>query len=131
MRLLERLDRACRRVHLARATRRQYSRWVDQFLRFHRRKDGVWTAPDQLRGEHVAAFLTHMAVERRLSESSQNQALCAIVFLYEQVLTELPKDFLGDIRALRSTRPKTLPTVLSESQVQRLLEAIPIDSEER
>lgn len=125
MKLLERLDRACRLAHLARSTREQYKRWVEQFLRFHRLPDGTWQAPAALRGTDVAAFLTHMAVERRLSESSQNQAICAIVFLYERVLgDELGADHLGDIRGLRSLRPTTLPTVLSVQEVQRLLGAI-------
>lgn len=125
MKLLQRLDRACRLAHLARATREQYLRWVEQFLRFHRAPDGTWRAPGELRGADVAAFLTHLAVERRLSASSQNQALCAIVFLYGRVLgTELGKDHLGDIGGLRSTRPKVLPTVLSAPEVQRLLGAI-------
>ncbi len=96
-----------------------------KFLRFHRTAEGMWRAPGELRGADVGAFLTHMAVERRLSESSQNQAICAIVFLYETVLAdELPSDHLGDIRGLRSTRPKTLPTVLSAGEVQRLLGAV-------
>ena len=86
MKLLQRLDRACRLAHFARSTREQYARWVEQFLRFHRAADGAWRTPGQLRGPDVGAFLTHMAVERRLSESSQNQALCALVFLYERVL---------------------------------------------
>jgi integrase len=114
---------------VARATREQYVRWVKQFLRFHRRRDGSWKPPGELRGPEVAAFLTHMAVERRLSESSQNQALCAIVFLYQFVLDELPKDHLGEIRALRSTRPRTVPTVLSGAEVRALIDALPIDSD--
>ncbi len=130
MRLMERLDRTARRAHLADSTREQYARWVEQFLCFHRDVAGDWVAPANLRGEDVAAFLTHMAVERKLSESSQNQALCAIVFLYGQVLAEeLGADHLGDIRGLRSTRPKTLPTVLSVDEVRRLLAAIPADGE--
>jgi site-specific recombinase XerD len=129
MRLMERLDRACRLAHLARSTRLQYARWVEQYLRFHRHPDGSWRPPPELRGAEVAAFLTHMAVERRLSESSQNQALCAIVFLYEHVLEELPKDHLGEIRALRSMRPKTLPTVLSAAEIARLIDALPVDTD--
>lgn len=78
MKLLERLDRACRMVHLAKSTREQYIRWVEQFLRFHKDGSGVWRSPGELRGADVAAFLNRMAVERRLSESSQNQALCAL-----------------------------------------------------
>jgi hypothetical protein len=71
-----------------------------------------------------------LAVERRLSESSQNQAICALVFLYETVLVEeLGPDHLGEIRAMRSTRPKTLPTVLSTAEVARLLASVPETSE--
>lgn len=129
MGILERLDRACRLAHLADSTRQQYGRWAEQFFRFHRQSDGRWRTPGELRGGDVAAFLTHMAVERRLSESSQNQAICALVFLYETVLAdELGDDHLGDIRALRSTRPRTLPTVLSTGEVRRLLEAVPGDT---
>src|SRR6476469_4482270 len=98
MKLLERLDRACRLAHFARSTREQYARWVDQFFRFHRLADGRWRTPGELRGGDVEAFLTHIAVERPLSESSQNQALCALVFLYQHVLgEELGRDHLGDI----------------------------------
>lgn len=75
-------------------------------------------------------FLTHLAVERHLSASSQNQALCALIFLYETVLLdEVGVGHLGDIRAMRSTRPKTLPTVLSVAEVRRLLDAIPDHTE--
>ena len=115
-------------AHLADSTREQYTRWVEQFFRFHRQPDGRWRTPGELRGADVGAFLTHMAVERRLSESSQNQAICALVFLYETVLVdELGAEHLGDIRALRSARPKTLPTVLSVREVVRLLVVIPPD----
>ena len=106
-----RLDDACRAANLAASTRIQYARWVEQFLRFHRAAGGAWRQPAELRGGDVAAFLTHLAVGRHLSESSQNQALCAIVFLYQHVLGEaLGPDHLGRIDALRSTRPRTLPT---------------------
>ncbi len=116
-------------AHLAGSTREQYTRWVQQFFRFHRQSDGRWRTPGELHGADVGAFLTHMAVERRLSESSQNQAICALVFLYETVLAdELGADHLGDIRALRSARPKTLPTVLSAAEVGRLLAALPLDT---
>jgi integron integrase len=130
VKLLERLDRGCRLAQLARSTRLQYGRWVEQFFRFHRTPEGTWRTPAELRGADVAAFLTHMAADRRLSASSQNQAICAIVFLYETVLVdELGPDHLGDIRALRSARPRTLPTVVSAGEVCRLMAAIPGETE--
>jgi len=121
MKLMERLDRGCRTAHLAKSTRQQYLRWVEQFLRFHRLENGTWQRPQTLCGDAVGQFLTHLAVERRLSESSQNQALCAIIFLYERVLLEeLGPDHLGEIRALRSDRPKTLPTVEAGWDIRRV-----------
>lgn len=119
------MDRACRAAHLARATREVYLSWVGQFLRFSRTTDGTWREPAELRGPDVAAFLTHLAADRRLSESSQNQALCALIFLYETVLIdELGPHHLGDIRAMRARRPTTLPTVLGVDEMARLLGAI-------
>lgn len=57
--------------------------------------------------KEVEAFLTHLAVNRRLAESTQNQALGAILFLYRHVL-EQP---LGSLDAVRASKPKRLPTV--------------------
>ena len=69
----------------------------------------------------VEAFLTHLAVNRRVAESTQNQALGAILFLYRHVLE---KD-LGSLDAVRAKRPKRLPTVLSKEEVRRLFAAMP------
>jgi hypothetical protein len=95
-----RLDRTCGTAHLSDSTHKQYARWVEQFLRFHRRAEGSWRMPAELRGPEAEAFLTHLAVERRLSESSQNQAICSPVFLYETVLL----DELGQTTWARSGR---------------------------
>ncbi len=67
------------------------------------------------------AFLTHLAVNRRVAESTQNQALGAIVFLCRDVVG---KD-LGSLNAARARRPKRLPTVLSKDEVRRLIAAMP------
>jgi site-specific recombinase XerD len=69
----------------------------------------------------VEAFLTHLAVNRRVAESTQNQALGAILFIYRHVLE---KD-LGSLNAVRANRPKRLPTVLSKEEVRRLFAAMP------
>lgn len=66
----------------------------------------------------VAAFLTHLAVDRKVAASTQNQALNALVFVYKHVL-DRP---LGDIAdAVRAKRPARLPVVLSQDEVRRLL----------
>jgi integron integrase len=69
----------------------------------------------------VEAFLTRLAVNRRVAESTQNQALGAILFLYRHVVR---KD-LGSLDAVRASRPKRLPTVLSKDEARRLIAAMP------
>jgi integron integrase len=92
----------------------------------------VWRHPRELGAAEVAAFLTALAVERRLSASSQNQATNAIVFLYKHVLAdELPENHLGRFVAERSKTPKRVPTVLSESEVSRVIEEMPARSVRR
>ena len=117
--------------HLARSTVECYQRWVREFLVFHR-ADGVWRHPRELGAEQVGAFLTYLARDRKVSESTQNQALCAIVFLYKQVLVdELGPDYLGRFNAERARRPQRLPTVLSTDEVRAVLNAIPSGSMQR
>jgi site-specific recombinase XerD len=90
--------------------------WIEQFLRFCR-ADQRWREPRELGARDVEAFLTHLARDRRTSASSQNQATCAIVFLYKQVLAdELGEDHLGRFQAERSRRPLRMPTVLSTTE---------------
>jgi len=85
-----------------------------------------WRHPRELGAVELANFLTHLAVERRLAASTQNQAVNAIVFLYRHVLAdELPADHLGRFVAERSKRPKRVPTVLSESEVSRVIGEMP------
>lgn len=119
--LLEQVRDVGLRRRLAPATLECYENWIVQFLRYWRDADG-WRHPRELRGAEVAAFLTHLARDRRASASTQNQAMCAIVFLYKQVLVdELGEDHLGPIAAERSTRPARVPTVLSVAEVERVI----------
>ncbi len=114
MKLLERVRNTGAVAHLAPSTVDCYSRWIREFLVFHRNDAGKWVHPRALGAQQVEAFLTHLACNRRLSASSQNQALNAIVFLYQQVLAdELPEDHLGRFAAQRARRSERVPTVLS------------------
>ena len=66
----------------------------------------------------MTAFLNHLAAERHVAAATQNQALSALLFLYKEVLGRE----LGWLDALkRPTRPPRLPTVLTRSEVERLL----------
>jgi site-specific recombinase XerD len=113
MSLMKRVEDVGIRRHLAKVTIECYQMWIEQFLRFCR-VDGQWRHPRELNAPQVEAVLTHLARDRKLSASSQNQATCAIVFLYKQVLAdELGNDHLGRFEAERSHRPVRVPTVLS------------------
>jgi len=131
MKILQRVADVGLRRHLARSTVEHYQNWITDFLRFSR-VNGVWRAPGELFAADVEKFLTHLARDRRLSASSQNQAVCAIVFLYKQVLgEELGEDHLGRFEAERSKRPVRVPTVLSTAEVRRIVESISLRSMHR
>jgi site-specific recombinase XerD len=83
MKLLERLSAACRTMNFAKSTEECYCSWIEQYLRFHRNLAGTWVHPDGLREDAAEAFLTHLATEEQVSASTQNQAISAILFLYQ------------------------------------------------
>jgi site-specific recombinase XerD len=110
--LLDRVHATCRRRQFSRHTETSYRRWIIRYVRFH-----DTTHPRELDADDVKAFLNHLAVHRNVAASTQNQALNALVFLYDDVL-DRP---LGEIGAIeRADRPKRLPTVLSKNKVRRL-----------
>jgi len=114
--LLDRVRQVCQRRQYSYHTEKAYVRWVIRFVRFH-----DTTHPRHLNEDDIRAFLSHLASERNVAASTQNQALNALVFLYEQVLGVE----LGDLGPLdRADRPKRFPTVLSRGEVQRLFAAL-------
>ena len=127
MKLLEQYRAACEVRRLTKRTIQTYCRWVEEFLRFHHDRTGHWIHPREMGEKEVEAFLTHLAVNRRLAESTQNQALGAILFLYRHVL----KQPLGSLDAVRASKPKRLPTVLSKDEVRRLIAALPDNASHR
>jgi site-specific recombinase XerD len=121
MKFLDQYEGTCKVRRLAPRTIQTYRRWVEEFLRFHHDRTGQWIHPNQMGEPEVEAFFTHLAVNRRVAESTQNQALRAVLFLYRHVLE---KD-LGSLDAVRANRPKRLPTVLSKAEVRRRFAAMP------
>src|SRR4051794_30854600 len=103
--LLDRLAAGCRVRHLSPRTEDAYRLWARRFILFH----GV-RHPQEMAEPEVNAFLTHLAVEGRVSASTQNQALAALLFLYAHVLGR-PLDRLTGV--VRAARPHRLPTVLT------------------
>jgi integron integrase len=110
--LLDRLRAACRVRHYSIRTEDAYAAWAERFIRFH----GI-RHPDTMAEPEVNAFLTHLAVERRVSASTQTQALCALLFLYAAVLGRP----LDELKVIRAYRPKRLPVVLTRDEVRAVL----------
>ena len=99
--------------HLSLRTEQAYLQWMRRYVVFHGRRH-----PRELEASAVERFLTHLAVERKVSAATQSQALQALLFLYRQVLgIDLP--WLDGIT--RATAAKRLPVVLSRAEVRSLL----------
>jgi len=100
--------------HYSYRTEQTYVDWVVRFVTFH----GT-THPRELGHTDVEKFLSHLAQEQNVAASTQNQAFNAILFLYRHVL-DLP-DRVERVDAVRSKKPKRMPTVLTKEEVSSLL----------
>jgi integron integrase len=111
--LLDEVQARMRARHMSFRTEKTYLQWIRRFIRFHGRRH-----PGNMGGEEVEEFLTSLAVTSKVSASTQNQALAAILFLYRDVLEqELP--WLANV--VRAKRPQRLPVVLTRQEVQQVL----------
>jgi integron integrase len=115
-RLLDAVREALRVRHYSRRTERAYVGWIRRYILFHGKRH-----PTDMGAEEVTRFLSSLAVEGRVSSSTQNQALSALLFLYGPVLgVELP--WLDEL--VRAARPQRLPVVLSRDEVRAVLLAL-------
>lgn len=112
-RLTDQVRDALRRKHYSYRTEKTYLHWIRRFIYFHHKRH-----PRDMAEPEIAAFLTHLAVARRVSASTQNQALNAILFLYKQVLQREIGLVQGVVRA---KRPERLPVVLTREEVHAVL----------
>ena len=110
--LLDQLRTVLRVKHYSYRTEKSYVHWVRRFIFFHEKRH-----PDSMGTDEVRSFLTHLAEDGHVSASTQNQALNALVFLYNHVLGRE----LGRIDAVRARRPTRLPVVLTRSEVKKVL----------
>lgn len=108
-RLIPLVVEVMRKRHYSRATIASYTRWIKQYIRFHNKRH-----PAELGASEVEEFLSHLAIDRAVSASTQNQALCAIVFLYKSVL----RIDLGDFGEFsRPKKTKRLPEVFTPQEI--------------
>ena len=114
--LLEQLRLKIRLKGYSRATESNYSYWARRFILFHDKRH-----PREMGLPEVETFLSHVASHDRSSAATQNQALSALLFLYQKVL-EQPFDV--PVSALRAKRYDYIPTVLTVDEIRRLLDAM-------
>ena len=112
-RLLDQARDTLRAHRYSLRTEESYLQWIKRYILFHGKRH-----PSDLDEQHIAAFLTHLAVEKHVAASTQNQALSAILFLYKKVLMIEPA-WVNDV--VRAKKPVRLPVVLSRTSLDKLL----------
>ena len=112
-RLLDEVRLSIRRKHYSYWTEQAYVYWIRYFIRFHKRRH-----PRELRETEVRHFLDYLAISRKVSASTQNQALCALLYLYREVL-QAPLELIDGVT--RAQRRKYVPVVLSRNEVRAVL----------
>jgi site-specific recombinase XerD len=112
--ILDQVRRAVRILHYSPRTEKAYVYWVRRFALHY----GPARHPADMGADEVRCFLSHLAVNEHVSAATQNQALCALVFLYRRVLCR-DLDKLDSIERAKTAR--RLPVVLTRSEVRVLL----------
>jgi integron integrase len=112
--LLDRVSDVIRVKHYSFSTEKTYVQWIRRYILFHNKRH-----PSELGGIELNEFLTHLAVNENVAASTQNQALCAILFLYKEVLHQELDLHLDSVRA---KRPQNLPTVMTVNEVLAVLQ---------
>jgi integron integrase len=111
--LLDQVREAIRMRHYSIRTEEAYVGWIKRFIFFHGKRH-----PLEMGQQEITRFLSALAVKEHVSASTQNQALCALLFLYREVLAR-DIGWLDDV--VRARRPRRLPVVLTRQEVRMLL----------
>ena len=114
--LLNLVCKVIRVKHFAPSTEKTYVAWIKRYIIFNGKRH-----PKEMGCREIEQFLTHLAVQEHVSANTQNQALCAIVFLYKKVL-KIELD--GKINAVRAKRPEHRQVILTADEVFRIAEAM-------
>jgi len=113
MKLLPLVRSALRLRHYSGRTEEAYVRWIYRFIRFHGLRH-----PREMGSAEVSAFLASLAVQGRVSASTQNQALAALLFLYGEVLGH---QVAWVANLVRAKNPPRIPVVLTRDEVRAIL----------
>lgn len=96
-------------------TEKAYLYWIRQYIHFHNKQH-----PTTLGNSEVKLFLSHLANERHVAVNTQKVALNALVFLYHQILQQ----DLGELGFTLATKQRSLPVVLSQEDISKILEQL-------
>ncbi len=114
--MLDEVRALARARHYSYRTEEAYVHWIKQYILFYRKRH-----PAEMGAAEVGGFLTHLAVERNVAASTQNQALASLLFLYRGVLgVQLP--WLENV--IRAKQPKRLPVVFTKQEVRKILDQL-------
>jgi len=114
--LLDQVREVMRYHHYAIRTEQTYVKWISDYIRFNGTRH-----PREMGKPEIERFLSHLAVNRNVAPSTQNQALNAILFLYKHVIDMPLNDYID---ATRSKKWKRLPTVLNQSEISQFFQHI-------
>jgi len=112
--LMDCLQTMIRLKHYSIKTEKSYCYWVRQYIYYHNKKH-----PKDMGGDEIRQFLNHLAINKNVASSTQNQALCAIIFLYREVL-QINIEDIGKITWAK--KAKRLPIIFSKQEVQKILQ---------
>jgi integrase len=111
--LLDQVRTVVRVKHFSLKTEQAYVQWIKRFIIFHNKRHPIEMAETEIR-----QFISHLAVNRRVSASTQTVALSALLFLYREVLKQ-PLPYISEIE--RAKPSKKLPVVFSREEVHAVL----------
>jgi len=110
--LLDQTRDVLRLKHYSLRTERSYCDWIKRFIHFHQLRH-----PKEMGAPEISTFLTHLARIGNVSAATQNQALSALLFLYQQVLKE-EVGWIDEVE--RAKRPKRVPVVLTRDEIHKI-----------
>lgn len=111
--LLDQVRFAVRTKHYSYRTEKTYVQWIRRFILFHNKRH-----PVEMDETEIGQYITHLAVNRYVAASTQNQALCAILFLYNEVLRKP----IGELNQVTwAKKSEKVPVVLTRKEVKAVL----------
>jgi len=111
--LLDQVRFAIRTKHYSYRTEKTYVQWIRRFILFHNKRH-----PVEMDETEIGQYITHLAVNRYVAASTPNQALCAILFLYNEVLRKP----IGELNQVTwAKKSEKVPVVLTRKEVKAVL----------